>query len=521
MAHLYRTKDQIAQEFINEGVRKGVSKRGIIICIATGLVESQLTVYANWRVPESLDLPHDAVGQDSYSVGPLQQQVRKGTNGQWWWADARTCMDPTLSAGLFYEALKRLDYNSTVRSPGWYAQAVQKSAFPDRYDQRFNEAAAIYDRLVGGETSKVIMGDPVWLADVLRNEGVATVEYGDWKNIGHGDFGGIWGVVAHHTGGNSSAGAIQNHPSLGLCSQIFLNRAGVAYVVGAGIAWHAGNGSWPGIAANNANAVTIGIEAENNGTEGWSPAQYWAYVKCCAAICRRLGVRADRVIAHKEWAGASQGKWDPGGIDMNAFRRDIQNQIDGGAKPPPPPVNQIDEMQKVAGFWLGERVTKGELTCGQDGKGRFAQFQNGYIYWSEKTGARAVPARIFQYWASMNWENGPLGYPIKNHAYIEGVGDIQAFQGGVVFRRLGEDPGHHVHGVIGDSYYARKAEAGDLGWPTSNEVDYDGGRKQSFERGSLGWHPSNAVKLEATPPIILTGGSGGGGGGGVSSVKFN
>lgn len=344
------------------------------------------------------------------------------------------------------------------------------------------------------------MGDPVWLADVLRAEGVATVEFGDWRNIGHGDFGTIWGVVAHHTGGNSSANSIQNHPTLGLCSQIFLNRAGVAHVVGAGIAWHAGSGSWPGIARDNANAVTIGIEAENNGTEGWSPAQYWAYVKCCAAICRRLGVRADRVIAHKEWAGASQGKWDPGGIDMNAFRRDIQNQIDGGAKPAPVVVvNQIDEMQKVAGFWLGERITKGELVCGNDGKGRFAQFARGYIYWHPNIGARAVPERVFQYWAGQKWENGPLGYPIKNHAYIDGVGDIQAFERGVVFRKLTgadgqDDPGHHVTGVIGDSFYKRGAETV-LGWPISNEYDFDGGRKQDFENGSLIWHPTGAVRV--------------------------
>src|SRR5699024_263064 len=36
------------------------------------------------------------------------------------------------------------------------------------------------------------------------------------------------------------------------------------------------------------------------------------------------------VIGHKEWAGASQGKWDPGGIDMDDFRADVQTQIDNG-----------------------------------------------------------------------------------------------------------------------------------------------------------------------------------------------
>jgi hypothetical protein len=141
----YRTHDQVASEFIAEGHRRGITERGIVICIATGLVESSLTVYANAKVPDSMALPHDAVGSDGFSVGPLQQQVVWGQNG-WWWGDARTCMDPTLSAGLFYGRLVRLDYNGP-NSPGSYAQAVQSSAFPDRYDERMADAQGIYDRL--------------------------------------------------------------------------------------------------------------------------------------------------------------------------------------------------------------------------------------------------------------------------------------------------------------------------------------------------------------------------------------
>lgn len=144
---MYRTPDQVAQEFINEGQRRGITPRGIIICIATGLVESNLTVYANRKVPESMNLPHDAVGSDGYSVGPLQQQVIWG-NG-WWWGDAATCMDPTKSAGLFYDRLAKLDYNNTGRTPGSYAQQIQQSAYPDRYDERMGDAVSIYQRLSG------------------------------------------------------------------------------------------------------------------------------------------------------------------------------------------------------------------------------------------------------------------------------------------------------------------------------------------------------------------------------------
>ncbi|WP_175587183.1 N-acetylmuramoyl-L-alanine amidase [Nocardia cyriacigeorgica] len=174
------------------------------------------------------------------------------------------------------------------------------------------------------------MPDPLWLPDVLRAEGLEVQEYSGWRNRGHGDFGAIWGVIAHHTGasGSPGPGVIAHHPQLGLASQLHLSRSGVYTVCGAGIAWHAGAGAWPGIARDNANAVTIGIEAENNGTEGWSDAQYSAYVKGVAAILRHLGHDSSRVIGHKEWAGPSQGKWDPGSMDMDAFRRDVQAAID-------------------------------------------------------------------------------------------------------------------------------------------------------------------------------------------------
>lgn len=140
--------DGYAVLIIQEGQRRGITPRGIQIALATALVESNITIYANEAVPESMSIPHDAVGSDAYSVGIFQQQVRDTGNG-WWWGDAATCMDPTSSAGLFYDRLAKLDYNGS-NSPGSYAQAVQSSAFPDRYDQRFNDAVAIYNRLATG-----------------------------------------------------------------------------------------------------------------------------------------------------------------------------------------------------------------------------------------------------------------------------------------------------------------------------------------------------------------------------------
>jgi len=142
--------DGYAVRIIAEGRRRNITPRGIQIALATALVESNLKVYANQRVPASMALPHDDVGSDAYSVGIFQQQVRDTGNG-WWWGDAATCMGVESSAGLFYDRLSRLDYNGR-NSPGSYAQDVQDSDYPDRYDGRFNDAVAIYNRLANAPT---------------------------------------------------------------------------------------------------------------------------------------------------------------------------------------------------------------------------------------------------------------------------------------------------------------------------------------------------------------------------------
>lgn len=147
------SSDDYAREVIRAGRDMGVSPRGIVIGLATCIVEVgyPLRMYANRKVPESLLLPHDAVGDDGYSVGLFQQQIRRGSSGEWWWADCATCMNPYKSARLFFERLVKRDYDRG--DPGAHAQAVQGSAFPDRYGQRMGEAQRLYDRLSGGSVS--------------------------------------------------------------------------------------------------------------------------------------------------------------------------------------------------------------------------------------------------------------------------------------------------------------------------------------------------------------------------------
>lgn len=108
------------------------------IGLMTALVESgdPMQMYANNRVPESLNYRHDAVGSDYDSVGLFQQR----DNGAWGTVAQR--MDPYESAKMFYRELSKFDWQSM--EPGDAAQKVQRSAFPDRYAAKMDRAGQLY-----------------------------------------------------------------------------------------------------------------------------------------------------------------------------------------------------------------------------------------------------------------------------------------------------------------------------------------------------------------------------------------
>lgn len=162
-------------------------------------------------------------------------------------------------------------------------------------------------------------------------------------------------------------------------------------------------------------------------------------------------------------------------------------------------VNAIDEQANVTP-WLGKRLT-GENTC-PDGRGRWVQFENGYIYWTPTTGARPIPTNIFETWAGLGFEAGPLGYPVNYHTVLPvtgepKVGDVQAFEGGVIYRRYGQ-PGYWVHGAIGERWKRDGFENSRWGWPTSNEITFEGGAYQDFTGGRITWSADGTLGLLPT-----------------------
>ncbi|WP_280333098.1 glycoside hydrolase domain-containing protein [Nocardia wallacei] len=177
----------------------------------------------------------------------------------------------------------------------------------------------------------------------------------------------------------------------------------------------------------------------------------------------------------------------------------------GGTAAPVVPL--IDQEAERAKGWIGDRITVGENDC-PDGEGKFAEFANGYIYFSPRTGAHAIPTTLFEAYAERGWEAGPLGYPIGDHTVLSDSdgnvwGDVQGFENGALYRKYGQ-PGVWVHGAIRDRWNRSGYEGGPFGWPVADEEPFDGGAVQRFERGRIFWpgsRPTLAL-LDAGDPDV-------------------
>lgn len=198
--------------------------------------------------------------------------------------------------------------------------------------------------------------------------------------------------------------------------------------------------------------------------------------------------RAPRgICGHMDFGRRGGGHTDPG----NEFPWDeLLKRILGYLAPP---ANLIDQAAEIAKAWIGRRLTEGENEL--ENGGRWADFENAAIYWTEATGAHPVPrGGLWEAWAEYGFETGPLGYPVLDHAVVEG-GGVQAFQGGVLYRQDGAEHGFYITGKIGERYAREGYERGPLGWPISSEYDTaTGGRRQDFERGTMFWDPSGVVQ---------------------------
>ncbi|MGP4058130.1 glycoside hydrolase domain-containing protein [Mycobacterium sp. 4D054] len=362
-------------------------------------------------------------------------------------------------------------------------------------------------------------GDPVWLPDVLRLWGLTVTDIGNPLNDGHGDFREVRGVIGHHTaGGGVNDWKIVKHGRADLkgpLAQLVLEKDGTFKFIAVGVCWHAGGGkgsAWASKFSTEANWYTIGIEAVSRGTPpwDWTPEQLRSYKCGVAAILWYLGKDASWFCGHREY-NLAHGKIDPAGIDLDQFRRELQELIDRGPEAyvnagPQPGVKTRIEAVRDANEWLGDKIiAERELSC-PDGSGRYAHYEHGSIYFHSRTGTFAVPKPgICDFWASVGWETSFLGYPTDDAVKAD-RGTWQSFEHGAIYHRNGDDHAWPVYGGIGETWRSAGGQDGKFGWPQSREIE-DGPDTvyQRFENGRIFWRfaggPVSSLDTQAEPRI--------------------
>jgi hypothetical protein len=115
------------------GIRRGVPRRGVVIALATAWQESKLINLA---------------GGDRDSLGLFQQRPSQD------WGTPEQISDPRYAAGAFYTALLKVRGWQEMRITD-AAQAVQRSAYPEAYEQWADNSEVLTAALTGEAGSAV------------------------------------------------------------------------------------------------------------------------------------------------------------------------------------------------------------------------------------------------------------------------------------------------------------------------------------------------------------------------------
>lgn len=237
------------------------------------------------------------------------------------------------------------------------------------------------------------------LIAILKAEGVKVAEYPGWRDRERDDetgkpFGPVHMVLNHHTASSNSLATVAKNGVAGLpgpLAHIHLAKSGLATLCSGGRTNHAGTmarnayesflneaSSHPAPSKASGtvdgNDVSYGIETENlgNGKDVYPRAQYDAWVRINAAVCREYEWSAESCGCHKETS--VEGKIDPRGpvegygirgrfeFTPKQFRADVAERLKHAASwspgtpvPPVPKPTPLTTEERLAA--LEKRVT--------------------------------------------------------------------------------------------------------------------------------------------------------------------
>lgn len=147
--HMTAYNTSCARVVVQTTLNRGLPLRAATIALATTIVE---TSNAN------LD------GGDRDSVGLFQQRPSMG------WGTREQCLDPIYATNRFLDHMVTNVAGWQTRPVGDVAQAVQRSAFPERYEVQANDAAIIAESLVRTNEAASVVVEPNGAMQVFNRD---------------------------------------------------------------------------------------------------------------------------------------------------------------------------------------------------------------------------------------------------------------------------------------------------------------------------------------------------------------
>jgi hypothetical protein len=132
-----RTQRANATTIVQVGLALDISKRGLVVALATAMQESKL-----------FNLGYLGAKNDHDSLGLFQQRPSMG------WGSKKQVTDPIFAATAFYSALQRVRGWEKMRVTV-AAQSVQRSAYPNAYAKWESDAKALSQQILCSEAGRL------------------------------------------------------------------------------------------------------------------------------------------------------------------------------------------------------------------------------------------------------------------------------------------------------------------------------------------------------------------------------
>ncbi|SHN85153.1 LGFP repeat-containing protein [Geodermatophilus obscurus] len=164
----------------------------------------------------------------------------------------------------------------------------------------------------------------------------------------------------------------------------------------------------------------------------------------------------------------------------------------GNTQSGPSSVTEKHALLKASGVDLGAPTTG--VICDLPNGGCRGSWQHGTIFWSQYTGAHVVRGAILQHFLALGGVPF-LGYPTGDDtAAPVNPGWFTDFQGGAIYWSQATGA-REVRGNLLDTWRAKGAQAGVLGYPVGGDEAVPGGFRSRFQGGTLYWSAPTGARM--------------------------